>query len=560
MRKILTVVLCLLVFSSLASLQNSLSKENSSIQIKKIEKKPLRPNLNRPSPVFLSSGTQNSKHVGREVLERGGSAVDAALASALARIVEDMGCIVSYAGIFMMVYYEASTGKVYSLNACFKVPEEETESLTIPYTGIPNARGVLVPGFMAGIQSAHNRFGTLPFSELFLPAINLAEQGFILASWHLAHIRNHWHILGVLPESRNIFLKRRYGLFRNYQTGDLFTQPELAHTLRQVAAHGSDYMYSGAWGRKLVDTLQSHGGNMIYRDLGEYEPVWSNPMHTTYNGYDVYALGNPSLGASMVVLSINLMECANLTNFPHVSQSAEALYRLIYCSRIPEFFYPPYAPEIINSIIPGGNFSYATRADKHNAQLIWNKVLNGDWGDIERQIRRDGWTRPAHSEDIIAVDNEGNVAVVCHTINTDLWGNSGIFIDGVSVPAAAYFQREWVSKVGPGGYLPDTTNPIMILRNGLPAVASSCIGSDLHSATVQNLYNMLHFNMSMSQSRATPKFQSLDWNTLRQKVLRGAFSQQLIETVQAKGIQFTFVEHGPSEYWIGLRFDYPEKE
>lgn len=556
MRKITIFVLCMLFSVSQVSISDNSYLGNNGTQIKKAEiKQPLRIH-NNSRRIFISSGTQNSINVGREILARGGSAVDAALASALARIVEDMGCIVSYAGIFMLVYYDAATGEVHSLNACFKVPEGETDPLTIPTSGIPNARGVLVPGFMAGIQSAHDRFGTLSFPELFQPAINIAEQGFTLAAWHLAHIRNHWHILGVLPETRNIFLKRRYGLFRNYQVGDRFTQPELAHTLKQVAAHGADYMYAGEWGNKLIAALRTHGGNMSIQDLEEYEPVWSNPMHTTYNGYEVFALGNPSLGASMVVLSINLMECANLASFPHASLSAEALYRLILCSRIPEFFYPPYAPEILSNLVPGGDFSYAARADKLNAQLIWNMVLNREWRDIESQIRRDGWTRPAHSEDIIAVDSKGNVAVVCHTINTDLWGNSGIFIDGVSVPAAAYFQREWVNKVGPGGYLPDTTNPIMILRNGLPAIASSCIGSDLHSATVQNLYNMLHFDMGMSRSRATPKFQTLDWSTLRQKVRRGAFPSELIEAVQAMGIQFTFVEQAPSEYWIGIRFDH----
>jgi gamma-glutamyltranspeptidase/glutathione hydrolase len=453
----------------------------------------------------------------------------------------------------MMVYYEASTGKVYSLNACFKTPLEEYDPLTIPDGSIPNARGVMVPGFMAGVQAAHDRFGKLPFQEVFQPAIDLAENGFPLSTGRLNLIRDNWDVLGVLPETRNVFLKRRYGLFRGYQVGDLFKQPELAHTLRQVASQGAQYMYTGDWGQHFVEIVRREGGKMTLRDMEEYEPVWADPAHTTLNGYDIHALGYPSLGAMNVVLGINLMECANLAAFGHCSSSADALYRLMYCSRVGEFFYLPYAPEIIKTHIPDGDFSYEFRANKENAQLIWARIENGEWPAIERHIARSGQSPPSHSEAIVAMDTEGNVVAFCHTINANNWGNSGIFVDGVSIPAPSYHQRTRIQKVGPGAYLPDTTNPILVLQNGIPVVASSCIGSDLHSATVQNLYNMLLFDMNMSQSRATGKFQSLDWSRLNMKVRRGAFSQSLIDAVQAMGMGITLVDNWASEYWIGLR-------
>lgn len=317
---------------------------------------------------MISTGPSQSVRVGNDILDRGGSAVDAALASALARITLDMGHIVSFAGIYMMVYYEAKTGKVYSLNACFKTPLEEYNPLSIPREGIPNARGVMVPGFMAGVQAAHDRFGKLPSQVVFQPAIDLAENGFPVAEWMLNVIREHWHVVGVLPEARNIFLKRRYGLFRGYEAGDIFIQPELAHTLRQVVSLGGEYMYTGDWGRHFVDIVRREGGNITLQDMEEYEPVWAEPAHTTYNGYDIHALGYPSLGAMNVILGLNLMECANLAAFDHCTQSADALFRLMYCSRVGEFFYFPYAPEIIETHIPEGDFSYESRADKENAR------------------------------------------------------------------------------------------------------------------------------------------------------------------------------------------------
>jgi gamma-glutamyltranspeptidase/glutathione hydrolase len=407
---------------------------------------------------------------------------------------------------------------------------------------------------MAGVQAAHDRFGRLPWAEIFQPAIDIAEDGFPLTSWMIDAIRDNWNVLGVLPEARNIFLKRRYGLFRGYETGDLFIQPELAHTLRQVASQGAAYMYTGVWGRRFVDIIQREGGKIIMRDMEEYAPVWADSAHTTYNGYDIHALGEPSLGAMNVVISLNMMEHAELMDLPHASQSAEALYRLMYSSRVGEFFYPPYTAEILEAYIPEGDYSYEHRAEKENARLIWDRIESGEWPEIEQQIAHRGYARPSHSEAIIAMDAAGNVVAVCHTINANNWGNSGIFVDGVSIPGAAYHQIHRMDKVGPGGYVPDTTNPVLVLRDGLPVYASSCIGSDLHSATVQNLYNQLNFDMSMSDSRATPKFQTVAWDAgLQQKVQHGQFTQSLLDAVQDRGLSILMVNDYASEYWIGLR-------
>lgn len=555
MKRIMVAILTILLIVSLYSMdvQSSHDVERSRRPWTESSREGLRQNAG----TFISTGPSSSVRVGVDILNRGGSAIDAALASALYRITLDMGFIVSFSGIFMMVYYEASTGKVYSLNACFKTPFEEFDPLSIPREGIPNARGVMVPGFMAGVQAAHDRFGRLPWQEVFRPAIDLAENGFPLSERRLGYIRDHWDVLGVLPEARRVFLKRRYGLFRSYQAGDLFVQPELAHTLRQVASQGAQYMYTGDWGRRFVEIVRREGGRITLRDMEEYEPAWADPVHTTFNGYDIHALGYPSLGAMIVVLGINLMECADLAAFDHCTRSADALYRLMYCSRAGELFYAPYAPEAVESFIPGSDFSYASLAKKENARLIWDRIEKGEWTEIEWERARTGYTPPDHSEAIIAADAEGNVVAVCHTINTDNWGNSGIFVDGVSVPAPGYFQQALMHRVGPGAYLPDTTNPVLVLKNGIPAVASSCIGSDLHSATVQNLYNMLLFDMDMTRSRSMGKFQSVEWSTLSQKVRRGAFFQSMIDAVQAMGLRIQLVDNWASEYWIGLRLQPP---
>jgi gamma-glutamyltranspeptidase/glutathione hydrolase len=555
MRKFCVALLSLFVLAAQAPFSNPAGQQTQDTKTGLSSERRLhRQTVRALQGSVITTGPFQTQRVGMDMLDRGGSAVDAALASALARITLDMGRIVSYAGIFLMVYYEAGSGRVYSLNACFKTPREEHDPLSVSRSAIPNGRAVLVPGFMAGVQAAHDRFGRLPFADIFQPAIEIAENGFPLAQWMIEAIRENWGVLGILPETRNVFLKRRYGLFRGYEPGDLFVQPELAQTLRQVASQGAGYMYTGDWARKFVDIVRQEGGQLTLRDMEEYRPVWADPNHTTYNGYDVHALGSPSLGAMMVIFSINMMEWAGLMDYPHASVSADALYRLMYSSRTSELLYPPYAPEVLETYIPEGDFSYASLADKENARLIWDKIASGEWPEIERRIVQDGYSPPSHSEAIIAVDAQGNVAAVCHTINVDNWGNTGIFVDGVSIPGPGSEQQHSIGKIGPGEYLPDTTNPVLVLRNGVPVFASSSIGSDLHSATVQNLYNMLNFDMSMSESRATPKFQSIDSGSLlRQKVQNGQFPQNLLNAVQAMGLPIVLVNTPASEFWIGLR-------
>lgn len=110
-------------------------------------------------------------------------------------------------------------------------------------------------------------------------------------------------------------------------------------------------------------------------------------------------------------------------------------------------------------------------------------------------------------------------------------------------------------KAGPGEYVMDTTNPLLILNNGRPAVASSCIGSTLHCNTIQNLYNMLTFGMTVEESRAAPKFQTVDWVTLNHNIGRNVFGQSLIDAVENMGLGITIVDEGFCEYcWIGILF------
>ena len=209
---------------------------------------------------------------GLEALDHGGNAADAAATVALTQIATQLGSVVSYAGIMTLVYYDAKTGKVVSLDAGYDSYRGETEPKSIPQndlsllTGAPApapasdlGRQTLVPGFMAGIDAMHARLGRLPFSDLFAPAIYYAEHG-VKVSPALAYM---------FAVRQKVFARTEEGTAFLHQVGndlpkagDLYRQPELARTLREVAGHGAGYMYTGDWARAFVAAVRREGGKV----------------------------------------------------------------------------------------------------------------------------------------------------------------------------------------------------------------------------------------------------------------------------------------------------------
>jgi hypothetical protein len=148
-------------------------------QWKKLQEKAERSTGLPPALVFTNGMVAATTggaatQAGLEILKEGGTAADAAMATALCEVTHAGGSYVSFAGLMMMVYYDAASDRVYFMDAQFQTPLEEKDPRSIPKTG---GRTALVPGFMAGVQAAHDRFGKVPFPRLFEPAIALAEKG-----------------------------------------------------------------------------------------------------------------------------------------------------------------------------------------------------------------------------------------------------------------------------------------------------------------------------------------------------------------------------------------------
>jgi gamma-glutamyltranspeptidase/glutathione hydrolase len=366
---------------------------------------------------------------------------------------------------------------------------------------------------MAGVQAAHDRFGKLPFQRLFDQAIALAEHGEIVSPVMEWWIDSKQPVLGRFPATKKIFT-RSDGKF--YSKGDLFRQPELAETLRKVAAQGASYMYAGDWGQKFVEVIRRNGGKITREDMQHYKPMWEEPLQTTYRDYQVFAPGLSSWGGVNTVEGLHLLELADLQQYGHYTTSPRSLFwfmEIAACQKLtsqwPEFTEKDLSPK--------------SRATKQTSAWIWQQMQNGNWRWLPDTMKKE---RPGHTDALVVVDQWGNMAVLNHTINTVLWGNTGIFVDGVSIPDSAAFQGGDIARAGPGHRLPNGMNPVIVLRDGKPVLGSSATGGGLHPKHLQVLENILDFGMDPQAAVDTPAF--VGWNagmveedTFDPKVLAG---------------------------------------
>ena len=517
---------------------------------------------------------------GVEALKQGGSAADAVMTTALTQITVGVGAAVSFAGAMVMTYYDASTGTVHSMNASYDTVRGETDPLSIP-PGVPSGRGTLVPGFMAGVAAAHERFGTLPFAALFEPSIYFAEEGFEIDTKMASRIEQRQQVITRFPETKRIFTKGNGGLYTN---GDLFKQPELAKTLRRVSAEGTDYIYRGEWAAKLVEALAREGGKMTIEDLAAYDAIWSEPYRTSYRGYEVYAPGLPSFGGVNTIEALNLLELADLPSHGHHTASAESLYWLIQISRVPDLLSPPLAGSavprgLLDRYLPGIDLTPESRVEKKTAALLWERMKGRGWNELQREAaetRRKGGAaldsllkdfkkkdpeQPGHTSAVAAVDEKGNVAAIIHSINSSIWGNTGIFVDGISIPDSGSFQQELISQVGPGGRVPEWDNPFVVLKDGKPFLTGGSVGFGYWEASLQALVNVLDFGLDPKAAVEKPQIRK-NWpveEPLRLPSGEGEFPEEILAAVQGMGLNLEIVsdprDASFSGYWVGIRID-----
>lgn len=291
---------------------------------------------------MVVSANKLASEVGVEVLKKGGNAIDATVATAFAlAVVHPTAGNIGGGGF--IVYMDAS-GLVTTFDFREKAPLAATPQMFLDAEGQVKkgtnlygrnssvnhigAKSIGVPGTVAGLYKAHQKYGSLPWADLVQPAIDLAAEGFPL-TWTLASAGGFFKANSPIPFLQNFFDNEQGELT---QFGEVWKQPELAKTLISIRDKGHDGFYKGKVAKGIVQFMKDNDGIITKEDLARYEAVERTPIKGTYKDYEIYSMPPPSSGGVALVEMMNIMELAKIDEVPfnsaaYVHLVAEAMRR-----------------------------------------------------------------------------------------------------------------------------------------------------------------------------------------------------------------------------------------
>jgi len=269
---------------------------------------------------------------GVRILERGGNAVDAAIATnAMMGVVEPM--MNGIGGDLFAIVYDAKAKKLYGLNASGWAPKGLTIEFLqkqglkeMPRSGVNT---ITVPGTVEGWQKLATKFGRKKLADDLAAAIATAREGFPVPEWDAAYWAEEVQYLRGDEEAAKLYLPSEHAP----RVGEIFRNPDLAESLQQIAEHGRDAFYKGEIAKKILAMMKQHGGTMTAEDLGDYSAEWVEPLSTKYRDWTVYELPPNGQGIAALMM-LNLMEKFPLGEKGYEFGSANALHIMIEAKKL----------------------------------------------------------------------------------------------------------------------------------------------------------------------------------------------------------------------------------
>lgn len=457
---------------------------------------------------MVVSVSKDASEVGQRVLDAGGNAVDAAVAVGFALAVTwpEAGNIGG--GGFMLVHPSQDQAPVmFDYRECAPA----TATVEMFATGDESQyRLVGVPGTVRGLESAHRRFGRLPWAALVQPAVALARDGFVV-SQELALSLNT-----VLTANRdNVELQRvlgKAGGSSPWLKGDRLVQPDLANTLQRIAELGSSGFYEGPTAEAIEQEMQRGGGLMTKADLGAYEAKLRTPIHGTYRGFDLYASALPSSGGTVLLEMLNTVERFQLRR--EGRWSAKTLHVMVeamrraYCDRARYLGDPDF-----NSI-PSFLTSKEYGAKLADSISLTRATSSAEWGaDLFQSNENE------HTTHFSIVDHDGMAVSNTYTLEDEF--GSRIVVRGAGFllnnemgdfnPKPGVTNNKGLigtkpNLVAPGKRMLSSMCPVIVSKDGRVVLVTGTPGGRTIINTVFCvILNVLEFEMPLEEAVRAPR-------------------------------------------------------
>jgi gamma-glutamyltranspeptidase/glutathione hydrolase len=450
---------------------------------------------------------------GVEILQKGGNAIDAAAATALAvGVTNPTSCGIGGGG-FLLAYFPGTQRGV-ALDYRERAPAAATRDMFIrdgkadPALSRSGGLAIAVPGEVAGLTHAVHRYGRLPFATVIAPAVRLARDGFPIGA-HLAEsIAHNRDAIQTFPALAAVLLHPD-GSPR--AAGEPLQQPALAHTMEIIAEQGPDAFYRGAVAADIVNATRAAGGILTLEDLAQYRPTTRSPLRGRYRGHEVLTMPPPSSGGGALLEILNIIARDDLVALGH--NSPTMLHLLVeamkhaFADRAEVYGDPDFVSVPLPRLL---SLRYATAVrDSISTRTTFGRDF---YGDTEP-------SRDAGTSHLSVIDADGNAVAVTTTVNTAfgsmvLAPQSGVILNNEmddfaaqpGVPNIFGLIGAAANAVAPHKRPLSSMTPTIVLDHGRPLlIAGGSGGPVIITATLQTLLNVIDFDFDVEAAVAAPR-------------------------------------------------------
>ena len=458
---------------------------------------------------MVASDAPLASAAGVEILKKGGNAVDAAVAVGFALAVAYPEAGNLGGGGYMVIHM--ADGRSGALDYREIAPLAATRDMYLDSTGTLTKNSVVgplasgVPGAVAGLTAALKKYGTMSLAQVMAPAIRYAEQGVVVDSAFASSVRGSRPLIAQFAGA-SLFLPNG----APPAVGSTITQPQLARTLRAIAARGRDAFYTGPIAEAWTSELRKAGGIITMADLAGYQPVWRAPVRSAYRGYTLLTMPPSSSGGVTITETLNILEGYRSlppfgsTRWAHLLGSA---YQRAFIDRNEKLADPAFVPVPIAQLTDK-RYAAKLRATIGTTRATPTTTLGG--------APREGMQTTHYS----VVDRRGNAVATTTTLN-NLYGS------GVYLSSAGFFLNDEMddfaaqpgkpnmfglvqgeaNAIQPGKRMLSAMSPTVVLdrRGKLLLVAGSRGGPRIITSTSQVILNVLDYRMTLADAMAAPR-------------------------------------------------------
>lgn len=440
---------------------------------------------------MVASAHPLASAVGVETLKKGGNAVDAAVATAFALGVVEPHASGIGGGGFILIY-TAKNKTITSIDYRETAPRKAGPKMYASSEETKEGHAaVAVPGTVAGLAMALDRFGTMDLKKVMQAAIDIAENGFEVTQLLGHMIENNAGKLSKFPSAKYIYLREG----RAFKAGERLAMKELAKTYRLIAEQGTDVFYKGVLAEAIVNEMESSGKGLISReDLAGYQPVVRRPVEGQYRGYSIYSMGPPSSGGTHVIEILNILEGYDISrsglNRPETIRLMAEAMKSVFADREKFMGDPDFVKVPLENLL----------SKEHAAKL---RKENGNPGAKPTR------PEPVQTTHLSVVDKEGNLVSLTQTINS--FFGSGLVVPGTGILLNNemndfVLQPGHMNSIEPGKRPLSSMSPTLVLKDGNPFMTIGMPGATrIITVLPQILMNVIDHRLTIQEAINAPR-------------------------------------------------------